>query len=540
MILSNWNRNAVAGHAVLAALVLILIGAGSLPVSAGTSSRPLKERQQGFENSDRDETESAIIARNGIPTRERLRGVRLEGGELYLRLYDFAVYLGARDRFDIKNKYELFVEDRHLKFTLGSSIVIIDNQSSRAVNLPRPVVLHRGALYAPAEGIALLLTAFTGKECEYLPQKGWLNYGGSGLNVLGIRLQHKPEQGTEVEILLTEPLNYETFSHEEGALNITFEGARADVAALMRVQGQGLVRKIEVFEQRDNVLQISFRLSRRYRGTPDFYRTSEGLLFVLRNSAAGERLEDTGSTFPSSPAFGISTVVIDAGHGGKDPGSVGPTGLREKEVALDIARRLQELFKRDPRTQDINVVMTREEDEFVPLGDRYARANNSKGDLFVSVHANAFDDPSVNGFMTFFLAEAKNDEARQIAAFENTVLRYEENSRALQIDETEPMLRGILGELISTKYLEESQVLAGLVQDELRGRIRHQVRDRRIDQGPFLVLNGASMPGVLVEIAFISNRAEENFLRQNSFKNKVAEALHAAVISYRERVEVRR
>ena len=88
MILSNWNRNAVAGHAVLAALVLILIGAGSLPVSAGTSSRPLKERQQGFENSDRDETESAIIARNGIPTRERLRGVRLEGGELYLRLYD--------------------------------------------------------------------------------------------------------------------------------------------------------------------------------------------------------------------------------------------------------------------------------------------------------------------------------------------------------------------------------------------------------------------------------------------------------------------
>jgi N-acetylmuramoyl-L-alanine amidase len=102
------------------------------------------------------------------------------------------------------------------------------------------------------------------------------------------------------------------------------------------------------------------------------------------------------------------------------------------------------------------------------------------------------------------------------------------------------MLRGILGELISTKYLEESQVFAGLVQDELRGRIRHQVRDRRIDQGPFLVLNGASMPSVLVEIAFISNRAEENFLRQNSFKNKVAEALHAAVISYRERVEVGR
>jgi N-acetylmuramoyl-L-alanine amidase len=233
-------------------------------------------------------------------------------------------------------------------------------------------------------------------------------------------------------------------------------------------------------------------------------------------------------------------VVIDAGHGGKDPGSQGPTGLQEKEVALDVARRLQELFRRDPRTQDIKVVMTRDEDVFIPLRDRYEIANREKGDLFISIHANAWDDPSVNGFMTFFLDEAKNDEARQIATFENSVLRYEENSRALQIDVTEPILRGILGELISTKYLEESQVFAGLIQDELRGRIRHQVRDRRIDQGPFLVLNGASMPSVLVEIAFISNRAEENFLRQNSFKNKVAEALHAAVISYRERVEVGR
>ncbi len=496
--------------------------------------------QQGGESREPDETEMVVIARNGVPTQERIRCVRLEGGELYLRLYDFAAYLGARDRRDIKKKYELFIEDRRLKFTLGSPIVIIDNQPSQAVNLPRPVVLHRGALYAPADGIAILLTAFTGKECEYLPQQGWLNYGGTGLNVLGIRLTHRPEQGTEVEILLTESLNYETFSQGEGALNITFEGARADVAALRRVQGKGLVRKIEVFEQRDNVLQISFRLSRRYRDTPDFYRTNEGLLFVLRNSAAGERLEESRSTFPTAPAFGISTVVIDPGHGGKDPGSVGPTGLREKDVALDVARRLKELFRRDPRTQDIKVIMTRETDDFVTLSNRYEKANSEKGDIFISIHANSFRDPSVNGFMTFFLAEAKNDEARQIAAFENSVLRYEENSRALQIDVTEPMLRGILGELISTKYLEESQVLAGLIQDELRGRIRHQVRDRRIDQAGFLVLNGASMPSVLVEIAFISNRAEENFLRQNSFKNKVAEALHAAVISYRERVEVGR
>lgn len=533
------SRTSWIGRHRPAATVGLLLGM-FLNAGAAAGSGVDQSRQQTIEVRGPQETEGAVIARNGVPTQERLRGVRLEGGELYLRLHDLANYLGARDRWDIKNKYELFIEERRLKFTLGSSVVIIDNQPSQAVNLPRSVELHRGALYAPADGIATLLTAFTGKECEYLSRQGWLNYGGIGLNVLGIRLTHRPEQGTEVEILMTEPLNYDTFSQAEGMLNITFEGARADVAALRRVQGKGLVRKIEIYEQRDNVLQISFRLSHSYRDTPVFYNTNEGLLFVLRSSATGERLEESRSTFPVAPAFGISTVVIDAGHGGEDPGSVGPTGLKEKDVALDIARRLHELFRRDPRTQDINVIMTRDSDEFIPLSQRWKQANEEKGDLFISIHTNSFQDPSVNGFMTFFLAEAKNDEARQIAAYENSVLRYEENSRALQIDVDEPMLRGILGELISTKYLEESQVLAGLIQDELRGRIRHQVRDRRIDQAGFLVLNGASMPGVLVEIAFISNRAEENFLRQNSFKNKVAEALHAAVISYRERVEVGR
>ncbi len=140
--------------------------------------------------------------------------------------------------------------------------------------------------------------------------------------------------------------------------------------------------------------------------------------------------------------------------------------------------------------------------------------------------------------MTFFLAEAKNDEARQMAQFENSVVRYEDTNPALSIDAGEPMLAAVLGELISTKYLEESQVFAGLVQDELTGRVRHQVRSRQVDQAGLLVLNGASMPGVLVETAFITNVAEENFLRQNSFKNRVAEALHEAIIAYKSRVEV--
>ncbi len=480
----------------------------------------------------------AVIARNGVPTQDRLRGVYMEGGELYLRLYDLGTYLGASDRWDIKNKYELTIDNRELRFTIGSSVVIVDSKYNQAVNMPRPVVLHRGDFYAPATGVASILSRFTGRNCEFLPEREWLNYGGSGLNVLGITITHHQNQGTEVEILTTEPVLYEHFSDPEGWLYLTLSGARADVAALKRTQGAGLVRRVDVNELRDDVLQIGFRLSRRYSETPVFYPTESGIIFALRNAVAGELVEASSDRMAAPRLGGIRTVIIDPGHGGKDPGAIGPTDLQEKEVVLDIGLRLRDLLQRDPRTSDMTVIMTRDDDTYIPLPDRYGLANSNQGDLFISIHVNAWHDPAVNGFMTFFLAEAKNDEARQMAQFENSVVRYEDTNPALSIDAGEPMLAAVLGELISTKYLEESQVFAGLVQDELTGRVRHQVRSRQVDQAGLLVLNGASMPGVLVETAFITNVAEENFLRQNSFKNRVAEALHEAIIAYKSRVEV--
>ncbi len=486
-----------------------------------------------------DRNAGVVIARNGVPTEERLRGTYLDGGELYVRLSDLGTYLSGRDRFDFKNKYELFVGKRTLKFTIGSSAVILDNEQGRSVNLPRPVRLHRGVLYAPAAGVADILTAFTGRQCDYLPEQEWLNYGGSGLNVLGIELRDNPQQGTQVTILTTEAIPYEATSQGDGVINVTLEGARADISALRRTRRLGLVNKIEVFEVGDDVLQISFHLSRRYEDRPTFRQIPEGLVFAFRRSSVGERIDPSAREPVAAPPKTIRTVVIDAGHGGRDPGSVGAGGLLEKEVALDIALRLQDRFQKDPRTRDIRVIMTRDSDVFVPLPRRYQMANQGEGDLFISIHANALADRSVNGFITFFLAEAKNDEARQIAALENSAVEYEGTPRDRQI-ESGDLLRGILGELISTKYLEESQELAGIVQDELTTKIGRQVRPRRLDQAGFLVLNGAYMPSILVEVAFISNQAEERFLRQNSFKNKVADAIHEAVIKYQERVEAGR
>ncbi len=520
-----------------AALVLLGLTAVSLvlPGPARGQGFPIVESGEG----PPQRTAEAVIAQNGVPGRERIGGIYLRGDELYLRLSDFRSYLGAEEQWDIKNKYELVAGDRRLKFTLGSPIVVVDNQPNRSVNLPRPVTVHAGALYAPAQGMAAVLSRYTGRDCSFDPERNWLNYGGEGLDLLGVGINHVDGQGTQVRIRTAGPVEYETFSPHEGMVNITFQGVRADVEALRRTRPSGYIRKVEVFDEQGDSLQLTFHLAYRFEGTPEWIPMRDGLLLQLRSARRGERLDPGVTEAVTARAYRIQTVVIDAGHGGKDPGSIGPSGLLEKDVALDIALRLKERIEKDPRTSHIDVVMTRETDEFIHLPERYKIAHVAGGDLFISIHANAFHDRNANGFMTFFLAEAKNDFARSVAALENSALKYEEESREVKIEGGD-LLSGILGELISTKYLEESQVLADQVQQQLQAKIANQVRPRQVDQAGFLVLNGAMMPSVLVEVAFISNRTEEGLLKQTSFKNRVAEALHGALINYRERVEIAR
>ncbi|MFO7767399.1 MAG: N-acetylmuramoyl-L-alanine amidase [bacterium] len=536
-MLKNQTAARTPSGGLLPVLLCCLTALSGLP--AGTARAQVVPVTGEQEVAGGERTAEAIIAQNGVPGRERIDGVYLRGDQFYLRLSDLRSYLGAEEQWDIKNKYELVAGDRRLKFTLGSPIVVVDNQPNRAVNLPRPVTVHRGALYAPAEGMAAVLSRYTGRACSFDPERRWLDYGGGDLDLLGVEINHVEGQGTQVRVRTAGPVEYETFSPHEGMVNITFQGPRADIEALRRTEPAGYIRKVEVFDQPGDVLQLTFHLAYRFEGRPEWIPLEDGLLLQLRSARRGERVDPGATESVSARAYKIQTIVIDAGHGGKDPGSIGPSGLKEKDVALDIALRLRERIQKDPRTAHIDVVLTRERDEFIPLDERYEIANRAEGDLFVSIHANAFHDRNANGFMTFFLAEAKNDFARGVAALENSALKYEEENREVKI-ESGDLLSGILGELISTKYLEESQVLADQVQQQLQAKIANQVRPRKVDQAGFLVLNGAMMPSVLVEVAFISNRTEEGLLKQTSFKNRVAEALHGALINYRERVEIAR
>lgn len=220
-------------------------------------------------------------------------------------------------------------------------------------------------------------------------------------------------------------------------------------------------------------------------------------------------------------------VVVDAGHGGHDPGATGPGGTREKEFTLDLALALEEALE---SSGAVEVVLTRDDDTFVPLGERTRLANEWGADLFVSIHANAAENPSAGGFETFFLSAAKTEEARRVARMENAAIRYENPS----IDpESLDDLNFILWDLAQNEYLRESSVLAETVQGELDRRL--SLKSRGVKQAPFFVLNGAFMPAILFETAFITNPREEALLNDPAFRSRMVDGLARSIREFLER-----
>jgi N-acetylmuramoyl-L-alanine amidase len=223
---------------------------------------------------------------------------------------------------------------------------------------------------------------------------------------------------------------------------------------------------------------------------------------------------------------GRVTIVVDPGHGGTETGAIGPGGLQEKDVTLEIARRIAEAL---PRALDCRVVLTRDTDILLSLDDRTSIANHEKADLFLSVHANSSRAASAQGSETYYLSlEASDKLAQEVASRENA------SNGSSPIPGTgasgNPDLDFILWDLAQSAHLKESSELAESIQTELNAV--SDTGSRGIKQAPFRVLVGATMPAVLVETAFISNPEGEKRLRSPEFQQAVADAVTRAVVRF--------
>ncbi len=219
--------------------------------------------------------------------------------------------------------------------------------------------------------------------------------------------------------------------------------------------------------------------------------------------------------------LGVSRIVIDPGHGGRDPGAKG-SGIWESELVLDVALRLEKLLKAQP---GFEVVMTRRTDTFVPLEERTAIANRETADLFLSVHANASRKRKVGGVETYYLNFATNPEAEAVAARENS-----SSGRSMR------SLPDIVQAIALNNKLDESRDFAQMVQNAMIGRLRaqhKQLRNLGVKQAPFVVLIGAKMPSVLAEVSFVTNDVESRLLRTDTYRQRAAQALLDAILGYR-------
>lgn len=227
---------------------------------------------------------------------------------------------------------------------------------------------------------------------------------------------------------------------------------------------------------------------------------------------------------PLTRALGlkISRIVIDPGHGGKDTGTIGPHGLMEKDLCLDVALRLgKEIEEKLPGAQ---VIYTRKDDTFIPLEERTAIANQAKADLFISIHANSSHDHAARGVETYYLNFATSAESMEVAARENAL--SQESLHDLQT---------LIQKIARNEKIEESKELATDIQDSLTHRMQlvsQSERNRGVKKAPFVVLIGANMPSVLSEISFISNPSDEKLLRRGDQRQRVADGLYRGIAEY--------
>jgi N-acetylmuramoyl-L-alanine amidase len=254
----------------------------------------------------------------------------------------------------------------------------------------------------------------------------------------------------------------------------------------------------------------------------------EPVPLVSRPAAAPATVSPTSPAANSNGQFslarqlglGISRIVLDAGHGGHDPGARG-NGMNEAELVLDVTLRLRDLLEKQP---GIEVTLTRDSDEFIQLEERTAIANRTGADLFLSIHANASRNAQARGVETYFLNFASNPEAEAVAARENSAS-----------GKTMHSLPEIVRAIALNNKIDESRDFADMVQKSMVRRLSSKnrtPRDLGVKQAPFVVLIGAGMPSVLAEISFITNKQDGSLLKTGAYRQQIAESLFDAVVRY--------
>lgn len=475
-----------------------------------------------------EETPARVIL-NG---EDRALGAFQRNDITYISLSELSEILGGRLTWRVVGHEVVYEVEQHtFEFLIASPFFKLGD---KIFNLTFPAQLRRGQLFLPAETFAPFLNGAVSPSVTFYKPSATLTIDSEHHNVVSLNVEEKAN-GLLIELLLTKELLYEVYVTEGNWLNITINDARLDLSRILSAKDSRYMYKLTA-RQSAGSGQVSMRLKRNAeKWSHKLAYNPPRIQIIIQDIDFSLDPVDT-SPVVIGPDDKVDVIVIDPGHGGSDYGAIGPNGSREKEIVLSISRELAKLLRAD---KQFKVIMTRDRDRYVSLEDRAAVANDAGADLYISVHANASSDRRPRGWNVFFLAPAKNDSARAVAQFENSVFLRElsqqpSSAPADPTNEEDPVL-SILNEMIMTEFQEESHDFAMMVAKEFSRHLK--IPARGVDQAAFFVLNGIFTPSVLVESGFISNRTEENILKSSDYQKSVARAIYNAIKRFKAKYE---
>lgn len=332
---------------------------------------------------------------------------------------------------------------------------------------------------------------------------------------------------------------------KQGNASLTFEVAKGNPADIFRTFSQGLIKEIRAIPLGKGAMQVNISLNTEFFNvkSTDYQwepRTNTYVVSVMSDIDVQEvyRLEKERrikqDLAKDLQKWKFNAIVLDAGHGGKDPGAIGPAGTYEKNVVLNIVRDLGAIIKKE--WPDVKVVYTRSDDRFIPLKERGKIANRNDGKLFVSVHANAAKNRSAKGAEVYILGPHKNQAALRVAMLENAAIKQEENYKEKYKGFTEEHM--IMSSLAQNAFTLQSKEAAGKVLTGMEKKT--QINGRGVKQAGFMVLWTPSMPSLLVEVGYLSNRAEEKKLKRRDVQRNIARGIFNGLKQYRTSYEKQR
>ena len=451
-----------------------------------------------------------------IRTLDRLTGT-------FISTIDLSKILTNRDPYINvdREKMVLYIGDKRIKLSSYSSFVLVDEQ---VFQIPVYPIWINNDIYISADYIFDILQRTTLPGLYYNSEALTLNLDIEEYTINGVDISQKAN-GTILRIKTKKSFpdgNISSFFHENGWFYITISGGLVDTTEFRRSDIRGVINNVDA-DQLDQTAQLAFQIRSKVESHELYQSKDQNEIVVSLRTPIDNSVSRINKV---RDRWKLDTIVLDAGHGGKDPGTSGRKGTKEKDIALDIVKRIGMLLEKNTK---LKVIYTRREDVFVPLWKRTEMANESNGKMFISIHLNSSPNKTAYGFETYLLRPGMTEDAIEVAFRENEVIKLEDRSKDKYKDLSGEKL--IMATMAQSIFMKESEELAAMVQEEMGKKVKS--KNRGVKQAGFHVLIDATMPNVLIEAGYLTNANEERNLRNSKYRQTIANSIYRAIVKFR-------